>query len=246
MATVKHRKKAKPRKAAKKPSLLWRLLRWPVRLVVLLMLLSVLWVTAYRWIDPPGGYYMAAESYRLGGIAHDWRDMGEISPHLARAAMAGEDARFCDHQGFDYEAIRAALRANREGGRVRGGSTISQQVAKNVFLWHQRSWLRKGLEAVFTVLIEALWSKRRILEVYLNVVELAPGTFGAEAGARYHFGRGAEALSLTQASRLAAILPAPRSRSAGRPSAQVRRRARAIAAGVATLRAEDRAACLAL
>ena len=219
-------------------------MRWPVRLAVLMLALSVLWVAAYRWIDPPGGYYMATEAYRLDGIAHDWRDMSEISPHLARAAMAGEDARFCDHQGFDYEAIRAALRANERGGRVRGGSTISQQVAKNVFLWHQRSWLRKGLEAGFTVLIEAIWPKRRILEVYLNSVEFAPGVFGAEAAARHHFGRSAKSLGPVQASRLVAVLPNPKARNAGRPSGFVIRRARAIAAGAQTLAADSRDSCV--
>ena len=244
MARVKPKPTKKAPKKPKRRSLLWRLLRWPVRLVVLLLLLSVLWVTAYRWIDPPGGYYMAAESARLGGIAHDWRDMDQISPHLARAAMAGEDARFCDHQGFDYEAIRAALRANREGGRVRGGSTISQQVAKNVFLWHQRSWVRKGLEAGFTVLIEATWPKRRILEVYLNSVEFAPGVFGAEAAARHHFGRSAKSLGPVHSSRLAAVLPSPKTRNAAKPSGRVIRRARSIAAGARTLAADKRDTCM--
>ena len=243
MAAVKRQKRAKPRKAAKKPSLLWRLLRWPVRLVVLTGLLAVAWVGVYRWIDPPGGYYMLSESLRLDGVAHDWRDLDQISPHLVRSVMAGEDARFCDHQGFDFEAIRAAMRANEEGGRVRGASTITQQTAKNVFLWHQRSWLRKGLEAGFTVLIELMWPKARIIEVYLNIVEFAPGVFGAEAAARHHFGRSAESLGPVHSSRLAAVLPSPKTRNAAKPTGRVIRRARAIAAGARTLAADRRDTC---
>lgn len=234
-------------RGARKPrrrSLLWRLLRWPFRVALFVILLATTWVAAYRVIDPPGGFYMASERLRLGPISRDWQDLDRISPHMARAAMAAEDARFCDHNGFDIDAIEAALRANANGGRVRGGSTISQQVAKNVFLWHERSWVRKGLEAGFTVLIETLWSKRRILEVYLNVAEFAPGVFGVEAAARHHFGRTSRDLSLTQASRLAAILPSPQTRSASRPSGFVVRRGRAIAAGARTLDAEDRDACV--
>lgn len=245
-AKAKAKKKATGRRSDKprRRSWLWRLLRWPVRIAVYAALLATAWVGVYRFIDPPGGIYMASEAWRLGGIQREWRDLDEISPQMARAAMAAEDARFCDHSGFDFEAIQAAMRANQEGRRLRGGSTISQQVAKNVFLWHSRSWVRKGLEVGFTVLIELLWPKARILEVYLNVVELAPGVFGAEAGAQHHFGRPAAALSLRQASRLAAILPAPKSRSASRPSNFVVRRGNSIAAGAETLRREGRDACI--
>jgi monofunctional biosynthetic peptidoglycan transglycosylase len=186
---------------------------------------------------------MAAEAWRLGGVERDWRDLEEIAPVLARSVMAAEDARFCDHPGFDLDAIRAAI-DERQRGRVRGASTISQQVAKNVFLWHGRSWARKGLEAGFTVLIEALWPKRRILEVYLNTAEFAPGVFGAQAGARHHFGLGSDALGPDQSARLAAVLPNPKERSAARPSAFVAKRARAIRAGAATLAAEGRDDCI--
>ena len=157
--------------------------------------------------------------------------------------MAAEDARFCDHWGFDFAAIREAIEA-RKGGRVRGASTISQQVAKNVFLWHGRSWVRKGLEVGFTLLIEAIWPKRRIIEVYLNTAEFAPGVFGAEAAARHHFGREASALTADQAARLAAVLPAPKTRSAAAPSDFVRRRAAAIRDGAATLQAQGRDGCV--
>lgn len=207
------------------------------------MAIPVLWVLAYRWVDPPGGFYMASEAWRLGGVERDWRDLDAIAPGLARSVMAAEDARFCDHVGFDFAAIREAI-AERERGRVRGASTISQQVAKNVFLWHDPSWLRKGLEAGFTVLVEAFWPKRRILEVYLNTAEFGPGVFGAEAAARHHFGRGADGLSDDQVARLAAVLPAPQSRSPAAPSDFVRRRASAIRGGAATLEAEGRDACV--
>ncbi|MFQ5565608.1 MAG: monofunctional biosynthetic peptidoglycan transglycosylase, partial [Paracoccaceae bacterium] len=163
---------------------------------------AVLWVGAYTVIDPPGGYYLATEWLRLGHVEREWRNLEEISPHLARAVMAAEDATFCDHWGFDLAAIEKAIAANQRGRRVRGASTISQQVAKNLFLWHGRSWLRKGLEAGFTVLIEVIWTKRRIVEVYLNIAEFGEGVFGAQAAARHHFGRDASALSLAQAARL--------------------------------------------
>lgn len=203
----------------------------------------LLWVALYRFVPVPGGFYMAQEAIRLGGIERQWQPMRAISPDLARSVMAAEDARFCDHWGFDFEAIRRAM-AERERGRVRGASTISQQVAKNVFLWHGRSWVRKGLEAGFTGLVEILWPKRRILEVYLNTAEFAPGVFGAEAAARHYFGVDADSLSPQQAARLAAVLPSPKKWSASRPSDYVQRRARAILSGAGTLRATGRASCV--
>ena len=220
-----------------------RLLRLPLRILLGASALAALWVVAYRFVPPPGGVYMAREAIRLGGIEREWRDFEEISPVLARAVIAAEDSRFCDHFGFDFDAIRAAIE-ERERGRFRGASTISQQVAKNVFLWHGRTWLRKGLEAGFTGLIELTWPKRRILEVYLNTVEFAPGVFGAEAAAWHHFGRGADALTPGQAARLAAVLPNPKERDAARPSVWVQQRARSIRAGAETLRAEGRDACV--
>jgi len=223
---------------------LGRLARRLFRVALSLALIVVLLVWVCRFVDPPGGIYMASEHLRLGGVERRWRDIDRISPHMARAAMAAEDARFCDHGGFDLEAIGAALTANLGGEGLRGGSTISQQVAKNVFLWHRRSWVRKGLETGFTVLIEALWSKRRILEVYLNVAEFGPGVFGVEAASRRVFRVSASDLSLTQASRLAAVLPAPKKRSARDPSARIRARARAIAEGAATLKAAGRDTCV--
>ena len=204
------------KKAAEAPrrGLFRRLARRGVRIALAVAAFAVVWVLAYRVIPPPGGVYMAAEAWRLGGIERDWRVLDDISPRLARSVIAAEDARFCDHNGFDFAAIQAAIKANEEGRRTLGASTITQQVAKNVFLWHRRSWLRKGLEAGFTVLVELLWPKRRILEVYLNTVEFAPGIFGAEAAAQHHFNRPASALTPQQAARLAAVLPGPKTRSA--------------------------------
>jgi monofunctional biosynthetic peptidoglycan transglycosylase len=167
--------------------------------------------------------------------------MDEISIHLQRAAVAAEDANFCLHWGFDMNAIRAAIAE----GAARGGSTISQQTVKNAFLWHGRSWARKALEAAITPVMEALWPKRRVLEVYLNIAEFDEGIFGAEAAARHHFGVSAADLTEVQAARLAAVLPAPQSRSASTPSQFVRDRAAAIRDGAATIRADGRDDCFA-
>lgn len=229
------------RKPGSRKRRLLRLLRWPLRWLAYGLTAILLWVAAYAVINPPGGFYMLSEWIRLGGIERDWADLDEISPHLGRAVMAAEDARFCEHWGFDLEAIGEALEA-RGRGRVRGASTISQQVAKNVFLWHGRSWLRKGLEAGFTVLIEALWTKRRILEVYLNIAEFGEGVFGAEAAARHYFGRPASELTLSQAARLAAVLPSPKKRDPR--GGTVARRAGAIAEGARTLEASGRDGCV--
>ena len=197
------------------------------------------WVTAYAVIDPPTTPYMMSESRRLGGVDHDWTPMEDIAPVMARSAVAAEDANYCLHWGFDVSAIRAAI----EAGSTRGASTISQQVVKNAFLWQGRSWPRKALEAALTPAVEAIWSKRRILEVYLNVAEFDEGVFGVGAAARHYFGTTAAALTPRQAARLAAVLPDPKGRSARDPSAAVLRRAASVADGAATIRADGRAAC---
>ncbi|MGY6634004.1 MAG: monofunctional biosynthetic peptidoglycan transglycosylase [Alkalilacustris sp.] len=221
---------------------LWRfarLLRGVVRGMLVVAVLGVGWVALFAHVNPPPGLFMLAERHRLGGVERRWVPMDRISPHMARAAVAAEDANFCLHWGFDMAEIRRALDA---GGR-RGASTISQQTVKNVFLWHGRSWPRKALEAIVTPVMEATWSKRRILEVYLNVAEFDAGVFGVEAAARHYFGVAAADLSLTQAARLAAILPDPKGRDAARPSAFVQRRAASIADGAATIARDGRAAC---
>ena len=165
--------------------------------------------------------------------------MEAIAPVMARAAVAAEDADFCRHWGFDMRALRAAI---AEGG-ARGASTISQQTVKNAFLWQGRSWPRKAIEAALTPVVEALWTKRRILEVYLNLAEFGEGVFGVEAAARHHFGVPARDLTPEQAARLAAVLPAPKSRDAADPSEAVARRAAAILDGAETIARDGRAAC---
>jgi len=196
-------------------------------------------VLAYSVINPPTTHTMWSEGRRLGGVDHEWAPIETIAPVMARSAVAAEDANFCLHWGFDVEAIRSAL----EEGSGRGGSTISQQVVKNVFLWQDRSWVRKALEAAITPAVEAMWSKRRIIEVYLNIAEFDEGVFGVEAAARHYFGVGPEDLTSTQAARLAAVLPAPKLRSASEPTPWLQRRAASIQDGAATIRADGRAAC---
>lgn len=214
-------------------------LRIVLRIVAALAVLVVLWVLSYRWIDPPTTPYILSESARLGGVERVWTDLDDIAPVMARAVVAAEDANFCRHWGFDIVAIRRAITA----GGDRGASTISQQVVKNAVLWQGRSWPRKALEALLTPVAEAFWPKRRLVEIYLNVAEMGPGIFGAEAAARHWFGVGADELTARQASLIAAILPAPKRRDPTRPSDFVDRRARSIADGAATIRADGRAAC---
>jgi monofunctional biosynthetic peptidoglycan transglycosylase len=201
--------------------------------------LVVLLVVLFSVVRPPTTPYIVAEAWRHGDVDRTWVQMEDIAPVMARSVVAAEDANFCLHWGFDMAAIRTAL----EDGAGRGASTISQQTVKNVFLWHGRSWARKAMEALITPLVEVFWSKRRILEVYLNVAEFDQGVFGVEAAARHYFDVSAANLSATQAARLAAILPDPKGRSASRPSAFVQRRAASILDGAETIRVDGRAAC---
>ena len=233
------------RKTSPRPSWLRRaaywLRRWLGRAVAGASVLTVLWVGAYAVLPVPTTAYIIGESRRLGGVDRSWTPIEDISVHLQRAAVAAEDANFCLHWGFDMAAIRDAI---ADGAR-RGGSTISQQTVKNTFLWHGRSWPRKALEAAITPLVELIWPKRRVLEVYLNVAEFGEGIFGAEAAARHHFGTSAADLTLRQASLLAAVLPDPQDRNAAAPSGFVDRRAQSIADGAQTIAADGRDACFA-
>lgn len=172
---------------------------------------SIVWVIAYRFLPAPFTLVMVSESlFEDRDIHHQWVPLERISPNLIRSVIASEDNEFCHHWGFDFQELEKAWdRSQRNGGRLRGASTITQQTAKNAFLWGGRSWIRKGFEAYFTVLIEGLWPKRRVMEVYLNVIEWGPGIFGAEAAARHWFGKPASRLSAMEAARLAAILPNP-------------------------------------
>ena len=182
-------------------------------------------VVVYRDLPPLVTPLMLLRLVDGSGIHKSWRSLDNISPNLIRAALAAEDAKFCGHDGFDWKAIQEDWQRNQRGNQLLGASTISMQTAKNLFLWPDRSWPRKGLEVYFTLLIESAWPKRRILELYLNVVEWAPGIYGAEAAAQFHFNKPASALSAQEAARLAAVLPNPRRWSASRPSAYILGRA---------------------
>ena len=199
---------------------------WVVRGVLVVVAMTALAIVAFAFVNPPTTPYMFAEGQRVGGVEQDWVPMERIAPVMARAAVAAEDANFCLHWGLDVAAIQRAL----EDGRG-GASTISQQTVKNVYLWHGRSWFRKAIEAVLTPAVELVWSKRRILEVYLNVAEFDEGVFGVQAAARHYFDVDAADLTAVQAARLAAILPAVRSRAAG------------IVDGAATIDRDGRADC---
>lgn len=229
-----------------RPGPIGRLFRLLVTLVVIFGIAGpVLAVAVYRFVPPPLTYLMVQRAFEGRGFSRDWVPLGEINPRLVRAVIAAEDARFCEHRGFDVEAIRKALENNRrQPARIRGGSTISQQTAKNVFLWPQRNWLRKGLEAYFTVLIEFGWGKRRIMEVYLNSIEWGPGVYGAEAAARKYFGVSAKDLTANQAARMAAVLPNPLEWRADQPGPYVRRRSGSITANAGIVRRSGSAACV--
>ncbi len=212
--------------------------------LLILALLPIGGVLIHAVVPPPMTLLMMQQKLKGQGLDYRWRSLDEISPRLVAAAIAAEDARFCSHPGFDFEAIEQAMKANEQGRRMRGGSTISQQTAKNVFLWPGRDWVRKGLEAGYTVLIETVWGKRRIMEVYLNVAEMGPGIYGAEAAAQHWFGKSASDLSSREAARLTAILPSPRRYNAGSPGPYVRRRASRIQAAANTVRNEGLGTCV--
>ena len=233
------KKKTKSKTKARKLRPLRWLRRWLLRLVLVVIVLVVGVVAVHSFLNPPKGIYMRQEARRLGVVDHHWVPIEGVAPVMARSVVAAEDANFCIHWGFDMNAIRKAL---ADGGR-RGASTLSQQVVKNTYLWHGRNWSRKALEALITPLVELFWSKRRILEVYLNVAEFDEGIFGIEAASQHYFGIPPSKLTAVQAARLAAILPAPQNRSASRPSGYVRKRAAQILDGAETIRRDGRADC---
>jgi monofunctional biosynthetic peptidoglycan transglycosylase len=216
-----------------------RVRRWMLWLLAVVSICTGGLVLAHRFIPPGQTLYMKQEAHRLGKIDHQWVSMADIAPVMARAVVAAEDANFCTHWGFDMGAIRQVL----EEGGTGGASTLSQQTVKNVYLWHGRTWLRKALEAVLTPLVETVWPKRRIVEVYLNIAEFDEGIFGVDAAAHHYFGIGPDQLSDRQAALLAALLPDPKDRSARNPSAWMKKRASSIMDGAATIRRDGRAAC---
>jgi len=230
---------------AKKGGRFWRWVRAVfVAGLIVFFIGPVIVVAVYRFVPPPVTYLMVQRVFEGRGFDRRWVPMKRISPSLVRAVIAAEDARFCEHHGFDLGAIEKAMAANATGKKLRGGSTISQQTAKNVFLWPGRDWVRKGLEAGYTVLIETVWGKRRIAEMYLNVAEWAPGVYGAQAASRHWFGKDADELTAREAARLAAILPSPRRYNASSPGPYVRRRAARIQAAMGTVRNDGLAACV--
>ena len=217
---------------------------WLFRLLGAFILLSVAWVLAYRFLPVPMTWLMARDSQAGKRVQHVWVPLTAMSRSLPRAVIGAEDANFCAHHGIDFEAVKAAAQANLQGRKLRGGSTISQQTAKNAFLWPGRSYVRKGLEAYFTGLIELLWGKPRIMEVYLNIVEMGPGIYGMASASQHYFGTRVDRLSPKQAARLTAILPQPIKRSVAKPSKSVRRYARRIERRVRVVADEGIDRCL--
>lgn len=218
--------------------------RWvsiPLKILAGFIALSLLMVAIYRFVPPPVTWTMLFDP---NGITKDWTSLDEMDPNMARAAIAGEDSRFCSHHGFDAVAIAKAMQHNASGGRIRGGSTISQQTAKNVFLFQGGGFLRKGLEAWFTLLIEAIWGKRRIMEVYLNVAETGIGTYGAQAGAIRYFHHGARHLTRAEAARIAAVLPLPKKREAIDPHGFTRRYGNSITSRIGIVQRDNLDSCL--
>lgn len=194
------------------------LVRWAIRLSLLAIGLTLLVTLPLRWVDPPGSAFMLLDRFPSDRDIHQqWVPIERISPQLALAVIAAEDQNFPHHHGFDLREIRAAVETHRQGGRLRGASTISQQLARNLYLWPQRSWVRKGLEFWFTAPLELFLPKQRMLEIYLNIAEFGPGIYGAEAAARHHFGKSASGLTRQEAALLAAVLPAPKRFNASQP-----------------------------
>ena len=218
-----------------------RLIRFLFKALVGFVGLSLLLVILFKFVPVPVTATMLMDG---NGITKDWTSLNNIDRNMVRAVIAAEDGKFCTHDGFDQEAIKQAIEQNSRGGRIRGGSTISQQTAKNVFLWQGGGYVRKGFEAWFTVLIEQVWGKRRIMEVYLNIAETGIGTYGVEAGARRYFGKSAASLTPLEAARMAAALPLPKERSVKNPRGWLARHGNTIAARVGQVRRDGLDACI--
>ena len=205
-----------------------KLFRILLRTILALFILSIITTILYRFVPVPVTPLMVQRYFEMeeGKIDKDWKSLEEISPSLPLAVVTSEDQKFEDHYGFDLEAIEKAVKYNEKhkGKKVKGASTISQQTAKNVFLWPGRSWIRKGFEVYFTFMIELFWSKERIMEVYLNVIEMGPGVYGAEAAAQYYFHKPAAKLTRSESAAIAAILPNPIRWSASKPTAYIQRK----------------------
>lgn len=226
------------RKQRQKP-ILRRVLGIALALVVLVMLSSAAIVLPYRWIEPPTTAFMLQDASGRDPVLYEWTDWQYLGSAAPMAVVAAEDQKFAVHTGFDFASIQDSVMEYRDGGSLRGASTITQQVAKNLYLWPGRSFLRKGVEAWLALLIEVSWPKKRILEIYLNVAEFGPGLYGVPAASGYYFGKRPAELSDAEAALLAAVLPNPHRLDAGRPSTYVRERQRWILAHVRRLRREN-------
>jgi monofunctional biosynthetic peptidoglycan transglycosylase len=221
-----------------------RIFGWIVKLVIAFFLISTLWVLAYRFINPPITVTMLGDLLAGRGAHKEWMGIDRMDRDMVRASIAAEDSKFCSHRGFDFDAIEDAMKRNASGGRIRGGSTISQQTAKNAFLWQGGGYARKGVEAWFTFLIEQLWGKRRIMEVYLNLAETGVGTYGVNAGSERYYGHDASAMSPVEAARIAAVLPLPKKRGAVAPKGFTRRYGNTIAARIGAVARDRLDACV--
>jgi monofunctional glycosyltransferase len=237
--------RARSRKQASRRGGFGRIIGWVLRAFFLFVVVSLLWVLLYRFVNPPITFTMLGDVLSGHSARREWMPLDEIDRDMARAAIAAEDSKFCTHWGFDQDAIAAAMRRNAEGrGVIRGGSTISQQTAKNAFLWQGGGYFRKGLEAWFTLLIENLWDKRRIMEVYLNIAETGIGTYGVNAGAQRYFKKDASNLTRQEAARIAAVLPLPKEREAIAPSGFTRRYGNSIVKRIGVVARDGLDACL--
>ena len=218
-----------------------KIARFLAKLLLGFFIVSLLLVLVFKWVPVPVTATMLMDE---NGITKDWESLDNIDRNLVGAVIASEDGKFCEHGGFDTEAIEQAMRENAQGGRIRGGSTISQQTAKNVFLWQGGGYFRKGAEAYFTFLIENIWGKRRIMEVYLNVAETGIGTYGAEAGAQRYFRHSAARLSPDEASRMAVALPSPKKRSVVNPGGWLARHGNSVERRIGIVRGDGLDACV--
>lgn len=226
---------------AKKRSFILKLFFFIIKIFIYFLLFSLLWVIIYKFIPVPITATMVMDD---NGAQREWINLSAIDSDIARAVIAAEDSKFCAHDGFDAQAIQKAIENNRQGKRLRGGSTISQQTAKNAFLWQGGGYFRKGLEAYFTYLIEKIWGKQRVMEVYLNIAETGIGTYGIEAGAQRYYGKSSQNLSVNEAAKIAAALPLPKKRAVIAPSGFTRRYGRTIAARMSVVKRNGLDGCL--
>ena len=231
----------KPSRPSAHHGFAYRMGWWIGRLIIWFVAGSVALTLFYKWVPVPVTLTMVLDG---NGITKDWEPLSRVDRNMVAAVIAGEDGKFCEHNGFDAEAIEKAIERNARGGRIRGGSTISQQTAKNVFLWQGGGYFRKGLEVWFTFLIENIWGKRRIMEVYLNVAETGVGTYGVEAGAQRYYKHSAARLTRVEAARIAAALPAPKRRAVNGAKGFTRRHGNVIAARSGVVRNEALDACV--